>query len=114
MSTLTALARAQARLGIIPSEAAEEIDASALADYADLAPFDVIVLAPERTLAEKLAFLQEHITGMATVQLFRREARAVSKLGSSVRRRCFAPSSNGVSVASAGSATTWRTAPGRP
>lgn len=44
------------------SEAAEDIDPSSLADYSDLSPFDVTVLAPERTLAEKLAFLHHRAT----------------------------------------------------
>ena len=44
------------------AEAAESIDPSALADFVDLTEFDVIVLAPERTLAEKLAFLHHRAT----------------------------------------------------
>jgi len=39
------------------SEAAENVDPTALDEFADLQPFTVHVLAPERTLAEKLAFL---------------------------------------------------------
>lgn len=44
------------------SEAAEEIDPSALDAFDDLAPFNVTVLAPERTLAEKLASLHHRAT----------------------------------------------------
>ena len=44
------------------SEAAEEIDPSALDAFDDLTPFDATVLAPERTLAEKLAFLHHRAT----------------------------------------------------
>ena len=39
------------------SQAVGETDPAAVGDYADLAVFPVTVLAPERTLAEKLAFL---------------------------------------------------------
>lgn len=39
------------------SQVAGETDRTAVEDYADLAVFQVTVLAPERTLAEKLAFL---------------------------------------------------------
>lgn len=39
-----------------------KIDPSALDDYADLAAFDVTVLAPERTLTEKMAFLHHRST----------------------------------------------------
>lgn len=44
------------------AEAAEQIDPSALGDYTDLGAFEVTVLAPERTLAEKLAFLHHRAT----------------------------------------------------
>ena len=44
------------------SETAERLDATSLAEYSDLSPFDVTVLAPERTLAEKLAFLHHRAT----------------------------------------------------
>jgi predicted nucleotidyltransferase component of viral defense system len=44
------------------AEAAAEIDPSALNEFADLTSFDVTVLAPERTLAEKLAFLHHRAT----------------------------------------------------
>ncbi|HWL42579.1 MAG TPA: nucleotidyl transferase AbiEii/AbiGii toxin family protein [Ilumatobacter sp.] len=44
------------------AEAAEAIDPSALVDFTDLTAFDVTVLAPERTLAEKLAFLHHRAT----------------------------------------------------
>jgi len=56
------------------SEAAEQLDPSALADYADLTAFDVTVLAPERTLAEKMAFLHHHST-TGDVDALRRGAR---------------------------------------
>lgn len=39
------------------SQTAERLDPSSLEDHPDLRPFEVTVLAPERTLAEKLAFL---------------------------------------------------------
>lgn len=39
------------------SQTVGETDPAAVDDYADLAVFPVMVLAPERTLAEKLAFL---------------------------------------------------------
>ena len=44
------------------SYARSRAPAIAIDDYTDLAPFDVIVLAPERTLAEKLAFLHHRAT----------------------------------------------------
>lgn len=44
------------------AQAAAETDPTAIDDYADLARFDVIVLAPVRTLAEKLAFLHHRAT----------------------------------------------------
>lgn len=42
--------------------AAERVVPGSRADYLDLAPFDVTVLAPHRTLAEKLAFLHHRAT----------------------------------------------------
>jgi len=44
------------------SMAAERSGVSSVGDYTDLIPFDVTVLAPERTLAEKLAFLHHRAT----------------------------------------------------
>lgn len=44
------------------SHAADQIDPTARDDYADLAAFEVTVLAAERTLAEKLAFLHHRAT----------------------------------------------------
>ena len=44
------------------SDAAAEIDPSALDEFVDLTSFEVTVLAPERTLAEKLAFLHHRAT----------------------------------------------------
>jgi predicted nucleotidyltransferase component of viral defense system len=44
------------------SHAADQIDPTAHDDYADLAAFEVTVLAAERTLAEKLAFLHHRAT----------------------------------------------------
>lgn len=56
------------------SEVAEQIDPSARSDYADLAAFDVTVLAPERTLAEKMAFLH-HRSTTGDLDALRRGAR---------------------------------------
>ncbi|NQV97708.1 MAG: nucleotidyl transferase AbiEii/AbiGii toxin family protein [Acidimicrobiaceae bacterium] len=44
------------------SQVAGETDPTAVEDYADLAVFQITVLAPERTLAEKLAFLHHRST----------------------------------------------------
>ncbi|MHB1089613.1 MAG: nucleotidyl transferase AbiEii/AbiGii toxin family protein [Ilumatobacteraceae bacterium] len=44
------------------SQVAGETDPAAIEDYADLAVFQATVLAPERTLAEKLAFLHHRST----------------------------------------------------
>ena len=44
------------------SEAADAINLDAAMRYHDLVAFDVVVLAPERTLAEKLAFLHHRAT----------------------------------------------------
>ncbi|MGK2959329.1 MAG: nucleotidyl transferase AbiEii/AbiGii toxin family protein [Acidimicrobiales bacterium] len=44
------------------SHAAVDVNRAAAVEYVDLAPFDAIVLAPERTLAEKLAFLHHRAT----------------------------------------------------
>ncbi len=56
------------------SAAAEIENQTAALDYADLAPFPVIVLAPERTLAEKLAFLH-HRSSNADLEALTRGAR---------------------------------------
>ena len=44
------------------SEVADEIEFGSSRDYEDLSPFELTVLAPERTLAEKLAFLHHRAT----------------------------------------------------
>jgi len=44
------------------AEAAAEIDPTSIADFADLQPVIVTALVPERTLAEKLAFLHHRAT----------------------------------------------------
>lgn len=49
-------------VGSLMSDAAAVIDPTAERDFADLTRFDVTVLAPERTLAEKLAFLHHRAT----------------------------------------------------
>lgn len=61
-------------IGSLMSDTASEIDPTALREFADLAPFDVTVLAPERTLAEKLAFLHHRAT-VGDVDALRRGAR---------------------------------------
>lgn len=61
-------------VGSLMSEAAAVIDPTAEADFADLTRFDVTVLAPERTLAEKLAFLHHRAT-VGDVDALRRGAR---------------------------------------
>lgn len=61
-------------VGSLMSEAASSVDPTALPDFADLAPFDVTVLAPERTLAEKLAFLH-HRASVGDANALRRGAR---------------------------------------
>ena len=47
----------QRTIGSLMAEAAAAIDPPALLEFTDLAMFDILVLAPVRTLAEKLAFL---------------------------------------------------------
>lgn len=44
------------------SQVVGETDPTAVEDYADLAVFEITVLAPERTLAEKLAYLHHRST----------------------------------------------------
>ncbi len=61
-------------VGSLMSEAATVIDPTAERDFADLTRFDVTVLAPERTLAEKLAFLHHRAT-VGDVDALRRGAR---------------------------------------
>ena len=61
-------------VGSLMSEAAAVIDPTAERDFADLTRFDVTVLAPERTLAEKLAFLHHRAT-VGDVDALRRGAR---------------------------------------
>ncbi len=56
------------------SEAVGETDPAAVEDNADLAVFQVTVLAPERTLAEKLAFLH-HRASIANYAALRNGAR---------------------------------------
>lgn len=51
------------------SEVADETDSGSSADYDDLAPFELTVLAPERTLAEKLAFLHHRASVRELTQL---------------------------------------------
>ena len=51
--------------------AAVDVNPAAATDYIDLAAFDTIVLAPERTLAEKLAFLHHRATVDDTAALTR-------------------------------------------
>jgi predicted nucleotidyltransferase component of viral defense system len=61
-------------VGSLMSDTASMIDPSAIDDFADLTTFDVTVLAPERTLAEKLAFLHHHAT-VGDIDALRRGAR---------------------------------------
>jgi predicted nucleotidyltransferase component of viral defense system len=61
-------------VGSLMSDAAAMIDPTAEGDFADLTRFDVTVLAPERTLAEKLAFLHHRAT-VGDVEALRRGAR---------------------------------------
>ncbi|MCB0994627.1 MAG: nucleotidyl transferase AbiEii/AbiGii toxin family protein [Acidimicrobiales bacterium] len=61
-------------VGSLMSEAAAVIDPTAERDFADLTRFDVTVLAPERTLAEKLAFLH-HRASVGDLDSLRRGAR---------------------------------------
>jgi predicted nucleotidyltransferase component of viral defense system len=61
-------------VGSLMAEAAESIDPTAEGDFADLTRFDVTVLAPERTLAEKLAFLHHRAT-VGDLDALRRGAR---------------------------------------
>jgi predicted nucleotidyltransferase component of viral defense system len=61
-------------VGSLMSETAAAIDPTAERDFDDLARFDVTVLAPERTLAEKLAFLHHRAT-VGDVDALRRGAR---------------------------------------
>lgn len=61
-------------VGSLMSEAAAVIDPTAERDFADLTRFEVTVLAPERTLAEKLAFLHHRAT-VGDVETLRRGAR---------------------------------------
>jgi predicted nucleotidyltransferase component of viral defense system len=49
-------------VGSLMSETAADVDPTAERDFADLTRFDVTVLAPERTLAEKLASLHHRAT----------------------------------------------------
>lgn len=56
------------------SETANQIDRAASDDFADLRAFEVTVLAPERTLAEKLAFLH-HRAAIGDLDALRRGAR---------------------------------------
>ncbi len=51
--------------------AAADVNPAAATGYTDLAAFDTIVLAPERTLAEKLAFLHHRATVGDTAALTR-------------------------------------------
>ena len=61
-------------VGSLMSEAASSVDPTALRDFADLTRFRVTVLAPERTLAEKLAFLH-HRASVGDADALRRGAR---------------------------------------
>jgi predicted nucleotidyltransferase component of viral defense system len=61
-------------VGSLMSETASAIDPAALRDFDDLTRFGVTVLAPERTLAEKLAFLHHRAT-VGDVDALRRGAR---------------------------------------
>ena len=61
-------------VGSLMSEAAAMIDPTAERDFAELTRFDVTVLAPERTLAEKLAFLHHRAT-VGELDALRRGAR---------------------------------------
>lgn len=61
-------------IGSLMSDIASVVDPTALQDFNDLARFDVTVLAPERTLAEKLAFLH-HRASVGDVDALRRGAR---------------------------------------
>jgi predicted nucleotidyltransferase component of viral defense system len=49
--------------------AAEHVAEGSRAEYSDLAPFEVTVLAPERTLAEKLAFVHHRASTRQLEQL---------------------------------------------
>lgn len=53
---------------------AEKVDQALAREFADLSPFDTTVLAPERTLAEKLAFLH-HRSSINDADSLRRGAR---------------------------------------
>lgn len=55
-------------------DAAERAEPGSSADYSDLAPFTVTALSPERTLAEKLAFLH-HRSSIDDEDMLRRHAR---------------------------------------
>lgn len=61
-------------VGSLMSDTASVVDPTAPRDFADLTRFDVTVLAPERTLAEKLAFLHHRAT-VGDVDALRRKAR---------------------------------------
>lgn len=66
------------------SDAAAEIDPSALDEFVDLASFEVTVLAPERTLAEKLAFLHHRAT-VGDLDALRRGSRHLYDVAALVR-----------------------------
>jgi hypothetical protein len=61
-------------IGSLMSDTASAVDPTAQQDFDDLTRFDVTVLAPERTLAEKLAFLHHRATA-GDVDALRRGAR---------------------------------------
>lgn len=56
------------------SVTAQQVNQSAAEQYVDLAPFETTVLAPERTLAEKLAFLH-HRSSTGDMDSLRKGAR---------------------------------------
>lgn len=62
------------RVGSMMMDAAGAIDPSALREFTDLKPFEILTLAPERTLAEKLAFLH-HRASVGDLAALRRGAR---------------------------------------
>mgnify|MGYP001237389705 CR=1 FL=1 len=66
------------------SDAAAEIDPSALDEFVDLTSFEVTVLAPERTLAEKLAFLHHRAT-VGDLDALRRGSRHLYDVAALVR-----------------------------
>jgi hypothetical protein len=61
-------------IGSLMTEAAAAIDPRALLEFTDLAMFDILALAPVRTLAEKLAFLH-HRASILDLDGLRRGAR---------------------------------------